>query len=96
MSTNQTNSLYIGDLDQRTNEKIIKDFFERKVPNIKIDVKVCYDHNNTTKSLGYGYMNFTNPEDSQKVLNELNYSELPPNGRVCRLMKKQPQTQRIR
>jgi polyadenylate-binding protein len=51
---------------------------------------VCFDHVNHTKSLGYGYLNFATPEDSQKVLNELNYSELPPNGRVCRLMKKQP------
>ncbi|KAA6355900.1 MAG: hypothetical protein EZS28_048573, partial [Streblomastix strix] len=86
----QSNMLYIGDLEHDTNEDILRNFFEKKAPGVNINVKMCLDHLNPHKSLGYGYLNFDTQADAQKVLDDLNYSELKPNGRAFRLMWRQP------
>lgn len=66
-------SVYVGSLDPQVTEQTLYDHFVRLGP--VMSVRVCVDAT-TQKSLGYGYVNFQNPADAEKALDELNLSKL--------------------
>ncbi|XP_022896122.1 polyadenylate-binding protein 8-like [Olea europaea var. sylvestris] len=73
-------ALYVGDLDPNLTESELKEVFSQK--GDVISVKVCMDHT-TERSLGYGYVNFSNPQDAERALKELNFTNL--NGKPIRI-----------
>ncbi|CUE67444.1 RNA-binding protein, putative [Bodo saltans] len=66
-------SVYVGNLDPQVTEQTLYDHFVRIGP--VMSVRVCVDTANQ-KSLGYGYVNFQNPADAEKALDELNFTKL--------------------
>ena len=57
-----TTSSYVGDLDQNVNDSQLYDLFNQ-VGQV-VSVRVCRDLT-TRRSLGYGYVNFSNPQDGK-------------------------------
>lgn len=55
-----TTSLYVGDLDLDVNDSQIYDLFNQ-IGQV-VSVRVCRDLA-SQQSLGYGYVNFSNPND---------------------------------
>ena len=53
-------ALYVGDLDSSVTEEELLRFFDQTVGFVS--VKLCMDLLNQ-QSLGYGYVNYTNPDD---------------------------------
>ncbi|KAG4931617.1 hypothetical protein AAZX31_17G227800 [Glycine max] len=76
-----TTSLYVGDLDQNVNDSQLYDLFNQ-VGQV-VSVRVCRDLT-TRRSLGYGYVNFSNPQDAARALDVLNFT--PLNNRSIRIM----------
>ncbi|XP_010540373.1 PREDICTED: polyadenylate-binding protein 2-like [Tarenaya hassleriana] len=76
-----TMSLYVGDLDPSVTDAQLFDLFSQ-VGSV-ISVRVCRDMN-TRKSLGYGYVNFSNPQDAAKAMDILNFT--PLNNKAIRIM----------
>jgi polyadenylate-binding protein len=74
-------SLYVGDLHPDVSEAILFDVFREVGPIVSI--RVCRDAI-TRKSLGYGYVNFQNPEHAELALDTLNYTAV--NGIPIRIM----------
>ncbi|CAL9223001.1 unnamed protein product [Arabidopsis halleri] len=76
-----TTSLYVGDLDPNVTDSQLFDAFSQM--GQVVSVRVCRDLA-TRRSLGYGYVNFTSPQDAARAIQELNY--IPLNGKPVRVM----------
>jgi|UniRef100_A0A2N9H628 polyadenylate-binding protein len=76
-----TTSLYVGDLDFNVTDSQLYDLFNQ-VGQV-VSVRVCRDLS-TRRSLGYGYVNYSNPQDAGRALNILNFT--PLNNRPIRIM----------
>ncbi|XP_051132521.1 polyadenylate-binding protein 2-like [Andrographis paniculata] len=74
-------SLYVGDLDGNVTDSQLYDLFSQM--GEVVSVRVCRDLT-TRRSLGYGYVNYGNPQDAERALAELNFT--PLNGKPIRIM----------
>ncbi|ESQ28031.1 hypothetical protein EUTSA_v10018219mg [Eutrema salsugineum] len=80
LQAHPNSSLYVGDLDQSVNEAHLLDLFNQVAP--VQTVRVCRDL--TRRSLGYAYVNFANPDDAMRAMDNLNYT--PIRDRPIRIM----------
>ncbi|XP_031267142.1 polyadenylate-binding protein 2-like [Pistacia vera] len=76
-----TTSLYVGDLDFNVTDSQLYDLFNQ-VGQV-VSVRVCRDLS-TRRSLGYGYVNYSNPTDAARALDVLNFT--PLNNKPIRIM----------
>ncbi|RZC04020.1 Polyadenylate-binding protein 8 isoform B [Glycine soja] len=76
-----TTSLYVGDLDPNVTDAQLYDLFNQL--GQVVSVRVCRDLT-SRRSLGYGYVNFSNPQDAARALDVLNFT--PLNNRPIRIM----------
>ncbi|OWM79210.1 polyadenylate-binding protein 2-like [Punica granatum] len=76
-----TTSLYVGDLDFNVTDSQLYDLFNQ-VGQV-VSVRVCRDLT-TRRSLGYGYVNYSNPADAARALDMLNFT--PINEKPIRIM----------
>ncbi|XP_022745916.1 polyadenylate-binding protein 2-like [Durio zibethinus] len=76
-----TTSLYVGDLDFSVTETQLFEYFNQ-VGQV-VTVRVCKDLS-TRRSLGYGYVNYGNPQDAARALDLLNFTVL--NRKPIRIM----------
>ncbi|XVF59378.1 hypothetical protein PTKIN_Ptkin07bG0270900 [Pterospermum kingtungense] len=76
-----TTSLYVGDLDPSVTESQLYDLFS-ELGGV-VSVRVCKDLT-TRRSLGYGYVNYSNPHEAARALDVLNFT--PLNGKPIRIM----------
>ncbi|GLT58906.1 hypothetical protein SLA2020_317650 [Shorea laevis] len=76
-----TVSLYIGDLDANVTESQLYDLFSQ-VAQV-VSVRVCRDLT-TRRSLGYGYVNYSNSQDAARAMDGLNFT--PLNNKPIRIM----------
>lgn len=76
-----TTSLYVGDLEQNVTDSQLYDLFNQL--GQVVSVRVCRDLT-TRRSLGYGYVNYSNPQDAARSLEVLNFT--PLNGKPIRIM----------
>ncbi|KAK6938662.1 Polyadenylate-binding protein/Hyperplastic disc protein [Dillenia turbinata] len=74
-------SLYVGDLDINVTDLQLYDLFNQ-VGQV-VSVRVCRDLG-TRRSLGYGYVNYSNAQDAARALDVLNFT--PLNGKPIRIM----------
>ncbi|KAE8698607.1 Polyadenylate-binding protein 2 [Hibiscus syriacus] len=74
-------SLYVGDLDPSVTETQLYEYFAQMGP--VLTVRVCKDLS-TRRPLGYGYVNYGNPQDAARALELLNFT--PLNGKPIRIM----------
>ncbi|KAF5752886.1 hypothetical protein HS088_TW01G00804 [Tripterygium wilfordii] len=74
-------SLYVGDLDINVSESQLYDLFSQL--GQVISVRVCRDLS-SRRSLGYGYVNYSNAPDAARALDALNFT--PVNGKMIRIM----------
>ncbi|XP_073272715.1 polyadenylate-binding protein 2-like [Primulina huaijiensis] len=84
-------SLYVGDLDANVTDSQLYDLFSQ-VGDV-VSVRVCRDLT-SRHSLGYGYVNYGNPQDAERAVEELNFT--PLNGKPIRIMysHRDPSTRR--
>ncbi|KAB5520747.1 hypothetical protein DKX38_025066 [Salix brachista] len=76
-----TTSLYVGDLETNVTDSQLYDLFNQ-VGQV-VSVRVCRDLT-SRRSLGYGYVNYSNPQDAARALEVLNFT--PLNGCPIRVM----------
>jgi polyadenylate-binding protein len=76
-----TTSLYVGDLDFNVTDSQLYDLFNQA--GQVVSVRVCRDMS-TRRSLGYGYVNYNNPQDAARAMDLLNFT--PLNGKTIRVM----------
>lgn len=76
-----TTSLYVGDLEVNVTDSQLYDVFNHL--GQVVSVRVCRDAT-TRLSLGYGYVNYANPQDAARALEVLNFTAL--NGKPIRVM----------
>ncbi|KAK2995227.1 hypothetical protein RJ640_006966 [Escallonia rubra] len=76
-----TTSLYVGDLDWNVTDSQLYDLFNQ-VGQV-VSVRVCRDLS-TRRSLGYGYVNYSSPQDAARAIDVLNFT--PLNGKSIRIM----------
>ncbi|XP_016539542.1 polyadenylate-binding protein 8 isoform X2 [Capsicum annuum] len=74
-------SLYVGDLDVNVTDSQLYDLFNQL--GQVVSVRVCRDLT-SQRSLGYGYVNYGNPQDAARALEVLNFT--PLNGKPIRIM----------
>ncbi|KAJ6675856.1 POLYADENYLATE-BINDING PROTEIN [Salix viminalis] len=74
-------SLYVGDLEFNVTDSQLYDVFNQ-VGQV-VSVRVCRDLS-TRRSLGYGYVNYSNPQDAARALDILNFT--PLNNKPIRIM----------
>lgn len=74
-------SLYVGDLHPLATEALLYSRFSEIGP--VLSARVCRDLA-TRNSLGYGYVNFEEPKDAERALENLNYESFM--GRPIRIM----------
>ncbi|XP_062097417.1 polyadenylate-binding protein 2-like [Humulus lupulus] len=74
-------SLYVGDLEQSVTDSQLYDLFNQL--GQVLSVRVCRDLA-TRRSLGYGYVNYSNPQDAARALDVLNFT--PLNNKPIRIM----------
>ncbi|OIW15647.1 hypothetical protein TanjilG_08223 [Lupinus angustifolius] len=74
-------SLYVGDLDFNVIDSQLYDLFNQ-VGQV-VSVRVCRDLT-THRSLGYGYVNYSNSQDAVRALDVLNFT--PLNNKPIRVM----------
>ncbi|CAK7346720.1 unnamed protein product [Dovyalis caffra] len=74
-------SLYVGDLEHNVNEGQLFDLFSQVAQVVSI--RVCRDQARRS-SLGYAYVNFSNPQDAANAMELLNFT--PLNGKPIRVM----------
>nr|KJB32341.1 hypothetical protein B456_005G236500 [Gossypium raimondii] len=74
-------SLYVGDLDPSVTETQLYEYFNH-IGQL-LTVRLCTDLS-TRRSLGYGYVNYGNPQDAARALELLNFT--PLNGKPIRIM----------
>ncbi|KAG7989970.1 hypothetical protein I3843_02G002600 [Carya illinoinensis] len=74
-------SLYVGDLDQNVTDTHLFDVFSQV--GLVVSVRVCRDLS-SRRSLGYGYVNYSNPQEAARALDALNFT--PLNGKPIRIM----------
>ncbi|KAL7189631.1 hypothetical protein ACSBR1_039303 [Camellia fascicularis] len=74
-----TTSKYVRDLDFNVTDSQLYDLFIGQV----VSVRVCRDLS-TRRSLGYGYVNYSNPQDAARAMDVLNFT--PLNGKPIRIM----------
>ncbi|XP_012489184.1 polyadenylate-binding protein 2 isoform X2 [Gossypium raimondii] len=76
-----TTSLYVGDLDLSVTESHLYDLFSPL--GTVVSLRVCKD-SRTRRSLGYGYVNYSNTHEAARALEVLNFTLL--NGKPIRVM----------
>lgn len=76
-----TTSLYVGDLELNVTDSQLYDLFNQ-VGQV-VSVRVCRDLS-TRRSLGYGYVNYSNPNDAARAIDVLNFTAV--NGKAIRIM----------
>ncbi|XP_059647817.1 polyadenylate-binding protein 8-like [Cornus florida] len=76
-----TTSLYVGDLELNVTDSQLYDVFNQL--GQVVSVRVCRDLT-SHQSLGYGYVNYGNPQDAARALEMLNFT--PINGKSIRIM----------
>ncbi|KAL2504257.1 Polyadenylate-binding protein 8 [Abeliophyllum distichum] len=74
-------SLYVGDLDFSVTDSQLYDLFNQ-VGQV-VSVRVCRDLS-TRRSLGYGYVNYSGPQDAARAMEMLNFTSL--NNKSIRIM----------
>ncbi|KAI3815218.1 hypothetical protein L1987_14878 [Smallanthus sonchifolius] len=74
-------SLYVGDLEFNVTDSQLYDLFNQL--GQVVSVRVCRDLS-TRRSLGYGYVNYMNPQDAARAIDVLNFT--PLNGKSIRIM----------
>ncbi|KAI3509501.1 hypothetical protein L1887_24830 [Cichorium endivia] len=74
-------SLYVGDLEWNVTDSQLYDLFNQL--GQVVSVRVCRDLS-TRRSLGYGYVNYANPQDAARAMEVLNFT--PLNGKAIRIM----------
>lgn len=80
-------SLYIGNLSKETYDLDLYKFFSSKGYRVQ-SAKVMFDKD-TNKSLGFGYLNFIDEEESKRCMEEMNNQNI--NGKQIVLNKKKEQ-----
>eukprot|EP00009_Paramoeba_aestuarina_P010089 CAMPEP_0201523772 /NCGR_PEP_ID=MMETSP0161_2-20130828/20911_1 /ASSEMBLY_ACC=CAM_ASM_000251 /TAXON_ID=180227 /ORGANISM="Neoparamoeba aestuarina, Strain SoJaBio B1-5/56/2" /LENGTH=580 /DNA_ID=CAMNT_0047922981 /DNA_START=89 /DNA_END=1831 /DNA_ORIENTATION=+ len=81
-----TAALYVGNLSSDITEPALYEFFAQY--GQLVSVRVCRDLHSQA-SLGYGYVNYQNYEDANRVLESLNYTPMRPGGKPMRIMRPQ-------
>uniref|UniRef100_A0A7N0VKK8 Polyadenylate-binding protein n=1 Tax=Kalanchoe fedtschenkoi TaxID=63787 RepID=A0A7N0VKK8_KALFE len=76
-----TVSMYVGNLEPNVTDSQLYDMFSQMGP--VVSVRVCWDLS-AKRSLGYGYVNYSNPQDAARALELLNST--PLNGKPIRIM----------